>query len=124
MAIGDRIKQVRECFGLTQEEFGERIELGRSHISLLESGKRSPSDLSISNICRVYGVNRDWLVKGTGEMFGGTQALIEGIVRLLDIADEEDREWITAYLQLPTEKRRAFRDFLDGFVESVASKKK
>lgn len=116
MTISKRIKTVRESFGLTQEEFAERIELGRSHVSLLESGKRSPSDLTVSNICRVYGVNREWLVDGKGDKFGGAQTLIESVVRLLNVADDEDRKVVTAFLQLPTEKRKAFHDFLDSLL--------
>lgn len=120
MTIGDRISKIRETFGLTQEEFGERIELGRSHVSLLEGGKRSPSDLAISSICRVYGVNRNWLATGEGEMFGGTQALIESVVSLFGTATDEDRELVRTFLRLPVEQRRAFHDFLD----SLSGKKK
>lgn len=116
MSMHERIKNIRTHFGLTQADFGQRVGLKRSYISLLESGSRNPSDLAIGNICRVYGVNHDWLVEGKGEMFGGEQAYIDAIVSSFGTLDPEDKEIIVSYLQLPAQKRRAFREFLEGFL--------
>lgn len=37
--IGERIKEVRKDFSLTQTEFGKKIGVSHSHISKIESNK-------------------------------------------------------------------------------------
>lgn len=67
--VNERIKEVRKRFGLTQTEFAKRINLSQNYMTMVETGKRSPSDRTIEDICRVFGVSRDWLESGMGEMF-------------------------------------------------------
>jgi transcriptional regulator with XRE-family HTH domain len=43
MNYGKAIKIVRAAHGLTQSELAERLTIGASHLSLIESGKRQPS---------------------------------------------------------------------------------
>lgn len=64
----DRIKQVRTEMGLTQDEFASRIGIGKSSVSLLESGRNNPSPQTIQLICQQFGVRKDWLLEGTGPM--------------------------------------------------------
>lgn len=68
MTMHDRIKNLRKESGLTQAEFGERIGITFSSVSLLEKGKNNPSEQTIRAICSEFNVNRDWLVDGVGEM--------------------------------------------------------
>lgn len=67
--MGERIKELRTNLGLTQEEFSSKIDLSRNFIAQVESGTKNPSDRTISDICRVYNVNEEWLRTGKGEMF-------------------------------------------------------
>lgn len=47
MAQGERVKQVRKSLGLTMENFGERLGITKTAISLIESGKKiSPTQTS------------------------------------------------------------------------------
>lgn len=66
--MNDRLKQVRIAAGKTQTEFAEAIGLTKNFICLLETGKREPSDRTIADICRVFGVDEVWLRTGVGEM--------------------------------------------------------
>jgi transcriptional regulator with XRE-family HTH domain len=43
MNYGRAIKIVRTAHGLTLAQLAERVSVGTSHLSLIESGKRSPS---------------------------------------------------------------------------------
>lgn len=63
----DRIKKIRADNKLSMEKFGERIGITKSSVSLLESGKNSPSEQTIMLICREFGINKDWLLTGKGE---------------------------------------------------------
>lgn len=67
--MNTRIAQVRKHFSLLQQEFAERLGLSKNFISLLETGARVPSDRTISDICREFGVDRVWLETGVGEPF-------------------------------------------------------
>lgn len=66
--MNERIKQVRQSAGLTQLQFAERLGLSRNFIAMIETGGRDPSDRTITDICREFNVNEDWLRTGEGEM--------------------------------------------------------
>lgn len=48
---------------------GDKIKLSQTHISSLENGARDATDRIISDICREFNVNEQWLRTGEGEMF-------------------------------------------------------
>lgn len=64
----DRIKQLRKELRLSQDEFGYRLGIGKSSVSLLESGRNNPSEQTIRAICQEFSVRRAWLVDGEGPM--------------------------------------------------------
>jgi transcriptional regulator with XRE-family HTH domain len=68
-AIGSRIAQVREHYGLVQKEFAARIRIHQSTLALFEKGRRDLKDIYIKMICDEYGCNPDWLLDGNGSMF-------------------------------------------------------
>lgn len=67
--LADRILAIRKDSGLSQSAFGEKLNLSQNFVWMIEKGQREPSDRTISDICRVYGVNENWLREGTGEMY-------------------------------------------------------
>ena len=70
MIIGERVKQLRKEFlQLTQQEFSDRLNLSRSNLGNIETGRVEITDRTISDICREFGVNEIWLRTGEGEMF-------------------------------------------------------
>ena len=67
--MNERLKYIRNHFKLSQDEFGKKINVTRSHVSALEKSKRTITDRIINDICREFNVNEEWLRHGTGEMF-------------------------------------------------------
>lgn len=67
--VGERIKSVRNMLNLTQQAFSERLGLKRNTIGSYEINAGVPSDRTISDICREFGVNEIWLRTGEGEPF-------------------------------------------------------
>lgn len=65
----NRIKQIRKHYNLNQEDFGKRIGAKQSTVTAYECGNRVPMDVTITSICREFGVNEEWLRTGKGEMF-------------------------------------------------------
>lgn len=91
--IGQRIKQIRNSKKLTQDDFAEIIGLTKNFISLIETGNRTPSDRTISDICRVFHVNEAWLRTGDGEMFEPVNRDAELAAFLGDIMKDEDDDY-------------------------------
>ena len=67
--LQERIKFVRKTKGLTQQDFADKLGLKRNTVGGYEIGTVAPSDRTISDICREFGVNEVWLRNGEGEPF-------------------------------------------------------
>jgi transcriptional regulator with XRE-family HTH domain len=68
LKMNERIKSLRKSLSMTQEEFSKRIGLSRNFIAQVEIGTKTPSDRTISDICREFNVNEEWLRTGNGKM--------------------------------------------------------
>ncbi len=67
--MNSRIALIRKKENCNQDAFAESLGLTKNFISLIETGKREPSDRTIKDICRIYNINEDWLRTGQGEMY-------------------------------------------------------
>lgn len=74
--MNNRIKELRTVLlkeknnrKYTQKEFSDILGLSENFIWQIEKGERIPSDRTISDICREFGVNEVWLRTGEGEPF-------------------------------------------------------
>ncbi len=56
--IGELIKRARETKGMTQKELANEVGMAQSSISLIESGKQSPSGDAMRQIANVLGLYR------------------------------------------------------------------
>ena len=100
----DRIFQIRKSANLNQTEFAEKLNLTKNYISLIENGNRVPSDRTISDICREFGVNRVWLETGVGEPFQPKDKREELKAVFSDVLSgrqSEKNAFIEALAQLP-----------------------
>ena len=59
--VGQRIKQLRKEYNLTQQQFAELINLKNSTISLYENEKRQPEFQTLVKIADYFNVTIDWL---------------------------------------------------------------
>jgi transcriptional regulator with XRE-family HTH domain len=100
----DRIFQVRKSANLNQTEFAEKLNLTKNYISLIENGNRVPSDRTVSDICREFGVNRVWLETGVGDPFqpkDKREELKAVFADVLSGRQSEKNAFIEAVAQLP-----------------------
>lgn len=66
----ERLKFFRKSImKLTQDDFAKQINLSRSNLASIETGKVSLTDRNIILICETFNVNEHWLRTGEGEMF-------------------------------------------------------
>ena len=87
----NRFCMIRKESGLTQELFAKRIGLTKNFVSLIENGRRDPSDRTINDVCREFGVNEECLRTGKGDMhleLSKDEYIAEFIGRILK--DKED----------------------------------
>lgn len=69
MLLNERISKIIEHYGLTSSEFADKIEVQRSSISHITSGRNKPSlDILIKVKENFPELSWDWLINGEGEM--------------------------------------------------------
>jgi len=61
--LSQKIKELRNEFNLSQEEFSKKIGLSRVAVSQLEIGKRGLDTLELVKIAKVFGVSVDFLLQ-------------------------------------------------------------
>lgn len=68
--VRERMKILRKKLGLSQAEMDNKLRIPIGYVSLIETGRKQLKEDEISNICDIFNVKIDWLIEGTGEMFG------------------------------------------------------
>lgn len=112
MSIRDRAIKIRTDAGLSQAGFGEKLNLGASIISLVESGKRNYTARVLSDICEKFNVNRDWLETGVGEPYNETIPTVMKLLKAEFKLDDIDIRIIEGYLELSPIERQVFKDYI------------
>lgn len=67
-SIGDRIKKVRKIKSLTQQELADKLNCGKSTVSMIEVNKRKPSIDLLDKIANILETNTDYLLGRTSIM--------------------------------------------------------
>jgi len=62
--LGERIKNERQRIRLTQEQFGELVDISSAYIGQIERNERTPSLKSLKNIAKELNVSLDYLITG------------------------------------------------------------
>ena len=114
----DRIKEVRKYAELSQTKFAEKLKISRSAMSKLESGENTPSEQTISLICKEFNVREEWLRTGNGEMYNEKDGTFTGLLAELEETDDEFiKSLITVYMGLDGDSKQALRKIADGMAE-------
>ena len=62
--LGDRIKELRQKTGLSQEKFALKIEMDRTYFASVEAGRRNIAIVNIKKIADGLGVSLSKLFEG------------------------------------------------------------
>ena len=68
MEISERLKEIRQNAGMTQEEVAEKIMVSRVTVSHWENGKSLPDIVSLISLSDLYSTSLDELLKGDSKM--------------------------------------------------------
>lgn len=105
--INSRIEFLIKDLEITKTSFAEQLHVSVAFISGLCSGVKNPSDRTISDICRVFGVSEAWLRDGTEPMYvqrSENERMAMLFNDVLAEADESTRKrGISAALDMPPE---------------------
>lgn len=117
-SLSERIKAVRKAAGLNQKDFGTKIGIGMSAVSLLESGTNNPSDQTLRLICSEFGISRRWLETGEGEMIDPqVSSDIQSITRTMEGQSEDKKRLVRFVVNMPPDLAEAFLAYLDSQVQ-------
>lgn len=124
MNIGERIKALRTNKGLTQEEFAQAVSVVRSHISLVEAGKREPSELMIKSIISAFpDISAQWLRTGEGDMYQPQSDKDQIVAMLGDLELPEITErFAVAYTSLSEQEQRVVNNYIRSVIADLVAK--
>ena len=100
----ERFLHVLGACGCSKSKAAEKLNVSPAYVSQLCAGVREPSDRTISDICRIFGVNRVWLETGVGEPFQPKDKREELKAIFADVLSgrpSEKNAFIEAVAQLP-----------------------
>ena len=99
-----RIAEIRKKASMTQEQFAQKMGISANYVNLIENGKKNPGDRLISDICREFNVNEEWLRTGNGEMLkrrSKSQEIESFVNDIMDLPDENfKKRFISALTKL------------------------
>ena len=113
--IGEQIRDARKALSLTQKEFSAALGMSENYIWQIEKGQREPSDRTIKDICRIFGVNEIWLRTGVGEPFTPLSRSEElaAIFERMEVGDDAKSQLIRAMARMPDEAFPSFVKFVE-----------
>lgn len=122
-SVNERIAFLIKDMGISRSTFADRLHISRPFASELCSGAKQPSDRTISDICRVFGVSEAWLREGEGEMYVRRSANEELAILVNDLMSDADesfrKRFISLLLALPPESWAAIEDFAKKLQKST-----
>ena len=120
--INERIAAVVKASGMTKTAFAEKINVSQPHVSRMVSGESIPSDRTISDICRVFGVSEAWLRTGEGEMRLNLDRKEELTAIFAQIAASDDAKarLVKAFAMLPDEAYPKLEEYIKKIAQELS----
>jgi len=101
-SVGDKIKELRQKYGLSQTKLAEIAELSPAAISQFEKGVRKPSFEAIQKLANALNVSADYFLDRENKSLDEVQMMFRGFKNL----SEEDQKKILEYYWFLVNKER------------------
>ena len=125
--INERISAVIQASGLTKTAFAERLKVSQQHVSRLAKDG-VPSDRTITDICREFGVSESWLRSGEGEMFlqlSREEEITKFCMSIIRDPDSEfQRQFVSVLARLEPPQGQLLSDMADKLLAQRDAQKK
>lgn len=121
--MNERIKHLRkDVLKLSQKEFSDKLGLSENFVWMIEKGNRVPSDRTISDICRIFDIQEDWLRHGL-EPMRAAKSREEEIAELVGQALSGSSDFKKAVIRMicsrSDDELKALEDALRAVYESI-----
>lgn len=125
--MNERIKHFRkDILKISQKDFAEQLGLSENFVWMVEKGNRIPSDRTISDICRIFDINEDWLRYGL-EPMRAAKSRDEEIAELVGSALNGSSEFKKAVIRMicsrSDKELAALEDALRALYENIQKEK-
>ena len=115
--MNERIKHFRkDILKMSQKDFAEQLGLSENFVWMIEKGNRIPSDRTISDICRIFDIQEDWLKHGlepmraaksreeeiadlVGSALTGSSDFKKAVIKMICSRNDEELKVLEAALQ-------------------------
>lgn len=101
-AVGQRIKEIREEKGITQEKLAEMVNLSPAHISVIERGIKSPNLDSFVAIANALEISADTLLIDVVE--NATESISSELSNMISHLPQRERIKILKVVEILTEE--------------------
>ena len=121
--MNERIKKIIEELGLKKVDFANRLHISQPFASELCSGAKAPSDRTISDICREFGVREAWLREGEGEMFVQDTQSKQVAAFLADLTKDDNDTFRKRFVEMLAGLSPGDWELLERMAEKLTKKK-
>lgn len=101
-AVGQRIKEIREEKGITQEKLAEMVNLSPAHISVIERGIKSPNLDSFVAIANALEISADTLLVDVVE--NATESISSELSNMISHLPQREKLKILKVVEILTEE--------------------
>ena len=117
--IGHRVKEIITYHGMTVTSFAKELNISQSMVSKICTDKAAPSDRTISDICRTFHINKEWLLKEEGCMVNkaSIEAEIYNHLAGTNINESALRKIVSAFASTPPTVWYRFEEILSEQIE-------
>lgn len=118
--ICERFKEIRVSLGMIQGVFAKEITLTQGHVSDIENKRKVVSDRIVEIICLKYGVSKQWLLYGIGDMFSPStqeERYARNIAKLQRADDNTIMRWVNAISETNPEILKEIESFMKKILE-------
>ena len=121
--MNERIKKIIEELGLKKVDFANRLHSSQPFASELCSGAKAPSDRTIGDICREFGVREAWLRTGEGEMFVQDTQSEQVAAFLADLTKDDSDTFKKRFVKMLADLSPGDWELLERMAEKLTKKK-
>lgn len=120
MSVNARILELRKSLHLSRDAFGAKIGVSGHVVRNWDRNETNAAEkpLIIGIICKEYGINREWLEHGTGEMYDANAlSVIDQLAKRYKLSDTA-RKVLETYIGLDENDKQVIDRFVRKIVES------
>ena len=121
-----RLSELIKNLGITKTAFSERLNISQAFVSQMCSGAKIPSDRTIADICREFGVREEWLRTGEGDMLlpvSEEDELMQALACLQVNENDPVRDLLIAYWKLPENEKAVIWKLITAMNEKKQKEK-